>query len=90
MMLSGSETLVVRSLIPANPLPLRSRKSTRRSKGICRPAQSFAAAADQTELIERLKSGDQRALETIFDLYSVKLYNVALRILGEPADTEEV
>ena len=41
-------------------------------------------------LIERLKAGDQDALEAIFNLYSVKLYNVALRILGDAADTEEV
>jgi RNA polymerase sigma-70 factor (ECF subfamily) len=41
-------------------------------------------------LIERLKAGDSDALEIIFDTYSKKLYNVALRILGEAADTEEV
>ena len=42
-------------------------------------------------LIERLKAGDQEALERIFNLYSSKLYNVALRILGGDApDTEEV
>jgi RNA polymerase sigma-70 factor, ECF subfamily len=90
MMLSGSETLIVGSVTRETPMPIRPQKSLRRSKNIRRPGQSSAAAADQTELIERLKCGDQRALETIFDLYSVKLYNVALRILGEPADTEEV
>src|SRR6267142_6476534 len=41
-------------------------------------------------LIERLKAGNQDALEAIFNLYSTKLYNVALRILGDAADTEEV
>jgi RNA polymerase sigma-70 factor, ECF subfamily len=42
-------------------------------------------------LIERLKAGDQAALERIFNLYSSKLYNVALRILGGDApDSEEV
>jgi RNA polymerase sigma-70 factor (ECF subfamily) len=41
-------------------------------------------------LIQRLKAGDQEALETIFNLYSAKLYNVAQRILGEMADAEEV
>ena len=42
-------------------------------------------------LIERLKAGDQEALETIFNLYSAKLYNVALRILGgDTPDAEEV
>ena len=42
------------------------------------------------QIIERLKNGDQAALETIFGLYAGKLYRVALRILGKPADSEEV
>ena len=41
-------------------------------------------------LIERLQAGDHEALKTIVDLYSPKLYNVAQRILGDSADTEEV
>ena len=45
---------------------------------------------DESALIERLKAGDQEAFETIFNLYSPKLYRVAQRILGEVADTEEV
>jgi RNA polymerase sigma-70 factor, ECF subfamily len=45
---------------------------------------------DESALIERLKAGNQDALEAIFNLYSPKLYNVAHRILGEVADTEEV
>jgi RNA polymerase sigma-70 factor (ECF subfamily) len=44
----------------------------------------------ESAIIERLKTGDQAALETVFNLYSAKLYNVAHRILGEVADTEEV
>ena len=45
---------------------------------------------DESALIERLKAGDQEALEAIFNLYSLKLYNVAHRILGDVADTQEV
>ena len=45
---------------------------------------------DDPALIERLKAGDHEALETIVDRYSPKLYNVAQRILGDSADTEEV
>ena len=41
-------------------------------------------------LIERLKNGDEDALETLFNLYSSKLYNVAHKILGDVADTQEV
>jgi RNA polymerase sigma-70 factor (ECF subfamily) len=44
----------------------------------------------ESDAIERLKTGDQETFEAIFNLYSPKLYNVALRILGEAADTEEV
>jgi RNA polymerase sigma-70 factor (ECF subfamily) len=45
---------------------------------------------DESALVERLKTGDQEAFETIFNLYSPKLYSVAQRILGEVADTQEV
>ena len=45
---------------------------------------------DDLALIARLQAGDHEALETIVDLYSPKLYNVAQRILGDSADTEEV
>ncbi len=33
---------------------------------------------DEARLIERLKEGDQDALQSIFNLYSAKLYNVAV------------
>ena len=48
------------------------------------------ARFDDTNLIERLKTGDEEALEALFNLYSAKLYNVAQKILGEVADAEEV
>jgi RNA polymerase sigma-70 factor (ECF subfamily) len=48
------------------------------------------SAKDDLALIERLKAGDQDALEALFNLYSPKLYNVAHRILGDVADTQEV
>jgi RNA polymerase sigma-70 factor (ECF subfamily) len=69
---------------------LPSQKLPRRPHNLRRLTPASAAAPDLTAVIERLKSGDQGALETIFNLYSVKLYNIALRILGEPADTEEI
>lgn len=88
-MMSASETSVVRTASRRIPVPLPSRKIPR-LHSTDRLASDSAARPDLTDVIERLKSGDQQALETIFKLYSVKLYNVALRILGEPADTEEV
>ena len=48
------------------------------------------ASADENELIRRLKAGDERALEAIFDLYSTRLYNLAQRILCDPGDAQEV
>jgi RNA polymerase sigma-70 factor (ECF subfamily) len=45
---------------------------------------------NELELIERLKNGDEEALEVLFNLYSPKLYNVAHKILGDVADTQEV
>lgn len=44
----------------------------------------------ELDLIERLKNGDEEALEALFNLYSPKLYNVAHKILGDVADTQEV
>jgi RNA polymerase sigma-70 factor (ECF subfamily) len=55
---------------------------------VCRRKRT--SGNDEPALIDRLKAGDQEAFEAIFNLYSPKLYNVAQRILGEVADTEEV
>lgn len=48
------------------------------------------AEHDDTDLVERLKAGDEEALQAIFNRYSAKLYNVAQKILGEVADADEV
>jgi RNA polymerase sigma-70 factor (ECF subfamily) len=57
-----------------------------------RPAAKISKSKEsQMGLIERLKAGDESALETIFNLHSAKLYNVALRILGgDRSDAEEI
>ena len=80
----------------ANPATFAGRLATQPSPRpeVHRPAtvrrQAKGAEADRG-LIERLKAGDQDALEKIFKLYSAKLYNVALRILGgDASDAEEV
>ena len=45
----------------------------------------------ETNLVKRLKEGDEAALETLFELHSMRLFNVALRILGgDRSTTEEV
>lgn len=45
---------------------------------------------EEIDLVKRLKAGDEAALEKAFNLYSGKLYNVALRILKDQSDAEEV
>jgi hypothetical protein len=62
----------------------------RRSRATNRSLYRQSLAFDEALLIERLKAGDSEALETIFNTYSKTLYKVALRILGEVADTQEV
>jgi len=44
---------------------------------------------EEFAIIARLKAGDEIALEKIFNLYSGKLYNVALRILKDQSDAQE-
>src|SRR6266536_2508705 len=68
--------------------PRTARRPAQARTGIS-PRRGNTAEADAS-LITRLKAGDQSALEQAFNLYSAKLYNIAHRILGEAADTEEV
>ncbi len=69
--------------VPGRARPLRGTERLRFTPCATRPA-------GEAKLIERLKAGDARALEEIFKLHSAKLYNVALRILGDASDAEEV
>ncbi len=54
------------------------------------PPRKHKSGKNDWELMKRLKNGDQDALEALFNLYSLKLYNVAHKILGDVADTQEV
>ena len=47
-------------------------------------------AREELDLVAELKAGSEAALEKAFNLYSGKLYNVALRILKDQSDAEEV
>jgi len=53
------------------------------------PSRRTAAAIEE-QAIQRLKNGDQAALETVFNLYAAKLYRVAQRILSDAKDSEEI
>ena len=77
-----TEAPIVNSLkAPARPTQYRTKAAAASNKG----------RESQAGLIERLKAGDEAALETIFKLHSAKLYSVALRILGgDRSDAEEI
>ncbi len=64
-------------------IPLSCRRGERRTTPPRKPKD------DEAQLVEHLKAGDEQALESIFSLYSSKLYSVAQRILGDAADAEE-
>ena len=68
--------------------PLSVGLSSRRAPGRCTTPRR-KPKDDEARLVERLKAGDEQALESIFNLYSSKLYSVAQRILGDAADAEE-
>lgn len=48
------------------------------------------ALAESADLVERLKAGEEPALKELYDLHSPVIYGLALRMLGEPADAEEL
>lgn len=80
------------SMVPVTQYPAAKpkRAPTRRRIKSARTAPLRRVDSQESDLVRRLQSGDQAALEAIFNLYSAKLYNVAHRILGEVSDTEEV
>ena len=48
------------------------------------------SADEESVLVERLKAGEQQALETVFARHSPKLYRLALRIVDNVPDAEEI
>ena len=73
---------------PVAQAAIRHARTRYESKRMLRDSPS---ADTRTTLVDRLKAGDEAALETLFNLYSAKLYNVALRILsGDRSEAEEV
>ncbi len=81
-------------IFPASSSPVSMPRRMRRDADQTFASRSLPRRRKPTpsdaHIIERLKMGDEAALETIFNLHSGKLYSVAHRILGEAADTEEV
>ncbi len=48
------------------------------------------SAQDAAMLVQRMASGDERAISRLYDEYSPRLFGLALALLGERADAEEV
>ena len=49
-----------------------------------------ASRAEELALVERCRQGDLAAFETIYRAHSGRLYSVACRMLGNPADAEDL
>ncbi|NDJ76104.1 MAG: sigma-70 family RNA polymerase sigma factor [Chloroflexi bacterium] len=45
---------------------------------------------DEVPLIRRAQGGDERAARELFDIYQLRTYRLALGLLGDTADAEEV
>ena len=45
---------------------------------------------DETDLIERLSAGDERAFKSLFDLYKSKVYNTAAGFLTNESEAEDI
>src|SRR5215217_2461980 len=54
------------------------------------PAVAGSSRADDLALVERCRKGDVAAFETIYRAHSGRLYSVACRMLGNPADAEDL
>jgi len=44
----------------------------------------------ESELLERIKAGDEKAFEAIVERYSARIYRIGRTITGNPQDAEEV
>ena len=43
----------------------------------------------ESELLERIKAGDEKAFEAIVERYSARIYRIGRTITGNPQDAEE-
>jgi RNA polymerase sigma-70 factor (ECF subfamily) len=54
-----------------------------------RPTENMSAA-DDMGLLTRIQSGDQEAMSALFDRYGTMVYSVALRVLKDAGEAEDV
>jgi RNA polymerase sigma-70 factor (ECF subfamily) len=53
-------------------------------------AQPAAASASDRDLVSQLRAGDTRALATLYDRYSAMVYTLALKMLSNAAEAEDL
>ena len=54
------------------------------------PAVPASPRADDMALVERCRAGDLAAFEEVYKAHAGKLYSLACRMLGNPADAEDL
>jgi RNA polymerase sigma-70 factor (ECF subfamily) len=66
---------------PSNPKPSDNRTSN---------SESATGSVDDPALLTRVGQGDESAMESVFQRYSGPVYSVALRVLHDPGQAEDV
>jgi RNA polymerase sigma-70 factor (ECF subfamily) len=70
-----------------NPIPPPTRSLNSDSEAV---SPLSASTPDDFALLSRVRSGDQVAMAALFDRYSGVLYSVALRVLKDPGQAEDI
>lgn len=70
--------------------PLNSLTDVHRSAGVPAVRAELGKGAEDERLLERVRNGDQQAMTEIFDCYSRMVFSVALRVLADPGQAEDV
>jgi RNA polymerase sigma-70 factor (ECF subfamily) len=73
---------------PTNPVPPSARSYS--SEALKRSMSASETAEDDQELLRRIRLGDQDAMAVIFKRYGGAVFSVALRILRDPSQAEDV
>jgi RNA polymerase sigma-70 factor (ECF subfamily) len=63
-------------------------RSMNRETGVVNMPQP--STGDDASLLARVQAGDERAMASLYDRYSRVVYSVALRVLRDPAASEDV
>lgn len=74
--------------IPDNPVKGAVERPPEARFAASMPAR--AASADDDRLLDRVRARDQQAMTDLFDRYGRMVYSVALRVLKDPGNAEDV